>query len=307
MENVRCPMCGATHQRLLETIKSSDIVALYLKTFGKDFSYLLKGESIKYYECLNCSLRHFYPMVLGDESLYELLQQIPNYYSDTKEEYSIAQQFLLGLTTANISVLEVGAGKGAFRAYLKPNDRYVGLEFSQEAIRLAAENSVVLHPEMVEEYALKHPNSYDVVCSFQVLEHVANPRSFVESCVLALKPNGILIVAVPSEDGFIKNAINNALNMPPHHCTRYSDKMLKNVAILFNLELLSIEHELMSDENLYSATHTWLQSRMLRPRVIDVSLTRRVVGFFCGGFMKVFRFRNRKQHNHTVVAFYKKR
>lgn len=307
MEIVHCPICESTHQKLLETLNVSDVVALYKKLLGKDIVFNgLCGEFLQYYECKDCSLRHFSPIVPADENLYELLQKFPWYYLDAKEEYKIVQQFLSDLIKTNINLLEVGAGKGAFRSYLKHDDHYVGLEFSKEAIRLGKENNVILYPEMIEEYSIKNPNCYDVVCSFQVLEHVANPKSFIESCLMALKPEGILIIAVPSEDSFMKNVVNHALNMPPHHCTRYSDEMLKNIGKLFNLELLSIKHEPMSDEKLYLATLYWLQSKLLKPKVLDLTLKRRIVGFLCRGFVKVFKIRKRKQNNHTVLAFYKK-
>ena len=52
--------------------------------------------------------------------------------------------------------------------------------------------------------------------SFQVLEHVASPYDFIRGCVDSLK-QGVLILAVPSSDGFAGMAINNVLDMPPHH------------------------------------------------------------------------------------------
>ena len=322
MKDVPCPMCGATRQKFLETLKVSDIVKLYKKEFDYDCSYLfdvigIKGggkDNIIYYECLNCGLYHFHPIITADEGLYKKLQSLHVwYYPDEKEEYKIAQQFLLNRIKTPINLLEVGSGKGAFKSYLKQDNCYVGLEFSIEAICLAKKNNIVLFPEMIEKHSRNHPNSYDIVCSFQVLEHVANPKSFIESCLIALKPNGILIIAVPSEESFMRTEVNNAYNMPPHHVTRYSDITLKNIASLFNIELLSIEHEIIPDHHLFNATFSKLQRLFLKLQILDLSLKRIWIGYLCKiiiklmRIIKVLRIINKKTDNgHTAVAFYKK-
>ena len=51
------------------------------------------------------------------------------------------------------------------------------------------------------------------------------------------------MVAVPSEDSFIKNVVNFYLNMPPHHASRWTDKALNKVAELFNLQVVQLFHE----------------------------------------------------------------
>ena len=310
---VQCPLCGSTHQKLIEILKVSDIVSLYKKVVGKDFLYLFKGKNIEYYECFDCSLLHFSPIVTGDEAFYNRLQQFSWYYLDDKEEYRIAGRFLTNNIKTDISVLEVGSGKGAFKRYLKEADRYVGLEFSKEAIRLAKKNNIMLHAEMIEEHSIKYPNSYDVVCSFQVLEHAANPRSFIESCLLALKPKGILIIAVPHEDGFLKEEVNSLYNMPPHHVTRYSDKTLKDIAQIFNLELLSIEHEPFSADHLFPATYSTFQRKFLKPKILELSLKRTLLKFIlkyiCRGYLKIFKTRSKKinfKNGITTVAYYRK-
>ena len=304
----QCPLCGSLHQKLLETLKVSDIIRLYKKKLGEDFSYLFNEKHIDYYECLDCSLLHFSPIVTGDENLYGCLQKkFSWYYADDKEEYGMAEQFLSDLIKTDISVLEIGAGKGVFRSYLKQSDRYVGLEFSQEAVRLAKENNVTLYPEMIEEHSIKYPNSYDVVCSFQVLEHVANTRSFIESCLQALKHNGILIIAVPSEDDIVKTHVNNLFNMPPHHITRFSDKALENIAQLYNLELLAIKHDSVSSKQLEAEAYNRFQQHFLKHKLIDLSLKRTLVKIFCKVFVKIVRIRNKEiKKGSTVVAFYKK-
>jgi len=305
---IQCPICSSDQQTLIERLKTSDIIRLYKKTLGIDFSYLFNEKFIEYCECRNCHLLHFSPVVTGDEKMYKRLQQYEWYYSDAKEEYQIAKEFLSDFIQTKISVLEVGSGKGVFKSYLKEDDSYVGLEFSHEAIQLAKANNVELYPEMIEEHSVKYPDSYDVVCSFQVLEHVANPRIFIEGCITALKPGGILIIAVPSEDDLMKVMVNNLFNMPPHHQTRYSDKTLENIAKLFDLKLLSIKHDSIAPEQLYGNAYNEFQHKFLKPRILDLSLKRTLLRIFSKIVCKAFRIRNKKiTKGSTVVAFYQKK
>ena len=157
-------------------------------------------------------------------------------------------------------VLEVGCGKGAFSRKIEtPN--YTGLEFSRNAIEIASKANIKILNEFVEDHSNSNSEIYDTVCSFQVLEHVAKPNSFIESCLKCLKPGGLLIFSVPSDDSFIGSLTNNIMNIPPHHVTRWTDKTLKYVADYFGIRLIDIHHEKLADvhKRLY-AHHLILKS-----------------------------------------------
>ena len=64
-----------------------------------------------------------------------------------------------------------------------------------------------------------------------------------EATIDCLKPGGKLIIAVPSDDSFIRGAVNAYLNMPPHHASRWPDKTIKNIAPLFNINFIELHHE----------------------------------------------------------------
>jgi SAM-dependent methyltransferase len=102
---------------------------------------------------------------------------------------------------------------------------------------------VHLLAESIGEHAQRNAGRYDVVCAFQVLEHVAAPRSFLSAAVRCLRPNGRLMVSVPGEDSFAGFAHWDILNMPPHHVTRWTDDCLRTVASLYELHLVEIVPE----------------------------------------------------------------
>jgi SAM-dependent methyltransferase len=114
---------------------------------------------------------------------------------------------------------------------------------NDEAIRRAQAAGLNVFKQSIEEHATIAPGKYDVVCSFQVLEHVPEPRGFVHACVQALRPGGKLIIAVPAEDSFLGVASDAHLNMPPHHALRWTDRALRNLALREGLSIVELWHE----------------------------------------------------------------
>ncbi len=301
---MNCPLCGSQVTIQLEIIQGIQLERLYLRLTGVSFGYLL-NQDISQMLCEKCGLIFFDPMITGDEAFYASLQKIDWYYMTNKKEYQYAKQFI----TSTDKVLDVGSGKGAF-AKLLSTSNYVGLDLSVGAKELAKENGVLIQNETIQEHACKNAEKYDVVCSFQVLEHVSNPFEFIEAQLKALKRNGLLIIAVPSENSFLRYVVNGALNMPPHHVTRWCDKSLEHIAMLFNLDLLEIHHEKVEELHKVWYLSTLIQNSLLAPKLIDESLTRKVISNCAGLAARVLKKGLKDEllpYGHTVIYVYRKR
>ena len=48
---------------------------------------------------------------------------------------------------------------------------------------------------------------FDIITFFEVLEHLDNPLYFIEGVVKLLKPNGKLVISVPSRERLLRIAI----------------------------------------------------------------------------------------------------
>ena len=235
-----CLLCGGKSAKVIESFPVASLRDAYEHGFKVEVSRFFDSPEISFVGCDDCGLRGFDPMPAGDALFYEQLQRLSWYYQDDKPEYSFAKLHVGDAAR----VLEVGCGKGAFRAYLPESVSYAGLEFNGAAVEKAHKAGLSVTRESVQDHASRYPGAYDVVAHFQVLEHVSDPLPFLRACKQALKPGGKLIVAVPAEDSFLSICETGWLNLPPHHVTRWPDSTLEfAMSRLLELQVIEMWHE----------------------------------------------------------------
>lgn len=302
--NSTCIFCKSGDIEMLEKISYKDLVYLYKLYLKCDISSLVKDD-ISYMHCRNCDVRFYLPTITGDEKFYNALQKYDWYYADEKEEFRIAKRYI----SETDKVLEVGSGKGAFAAHL-PTKEYVGLDFSENAKEMAAKNGIKIENETIQNFAETHEEVFDVIATFQVLEHIADPNAFIKAKIKALKRGGKMIIAVPCEDSFMKIVTNGILNMPPHHVTRWSDKSLQYVAEVYNMDLLCIQYERMQENQKIWFLSTMLQSLLLKSKLTDLSFQRSIVSKLSNLLaIRLARKLEKEAYpsGYTVVAVYRKK
>jgi SAM-dependent methyltransferase len=98
-------------------------------------------------------------------------------------------------------VLDAGCGVGYGTAYLADAAaKVVGVDVSKEAIAYAEEHYASPRTSfaVMDVTALQFPaESFDVVCSFETLEHLREPRQAVREAARALRPQGVYVVSTP--------------------------------------------------------------------------------------------------------------
>jgi len=281
-----CLLCEGNDTELITTIKTRDIQKIYKRLFAIDISSFFKEhDKIGFHRCRECHLLFYSPVINGDQFLYDHLQTFDWYYLKDKFEFEFAKQFI----RSDDYVLEVGCGSGQFANLLNAKN-YVGLELSERAQLMAFHN---VHMQTIEEHAINARQKYDVVCSFQVLEHVEKPGSFVRSCISCLKPGGMLILSVPSEDSFLTIVEDGVLNMPPHHLTRWHDKTLIWLAEKFNMEIVSIQHEQLDGIHIHGYATELIRAvikRMfhIKTKTVSTSVAHRLFTLICQIFGKYY-------------------
>jgi SAM-dependent methyltransferase len=234
-----CPLCGSGAGTVVGLVARADLKQIWLQNLGIDPSAWIPTPVIDYQHCGVCDLRYFDDGLAGPEEMYRRLEKLPWYYLENKPEFDIAVRHLAGLGR----ILEIGAGAGAFARLVSPTATYVGLEFNASAAEQAVASGLDVRTESLAKHLASAPEPYDAVVSFQVMEHVSAVGDFIRECRSCLRPGGRLIVSVPAHDGFIGRELNSILDLPPHHLTQWSDRCLSEIAGLFDLTLLGLEHD----------------------------------------------------------------
>ena len=240
-----CPSCGHCPGQVLDSISTLDIVTAYGTRYGcADVADQFPSECdhVMLLRCPNCDLRWYDPLAAGDEKLYEQLQKLDLYYQADKAEFDFVAG-LISQLAGRPRVLEVGCGGGAFGLKIQDKVDYLGLEYNDLAAQRARSAGLEVHRRSVSEEVEKNRGQYDVVCHFQVLEHVADVSGFMRDCAALVRPGGLFAVSVPAEDSMIGLSPANWLNMPPHHVTRWSDRALVDLFGRLGITSVSLWHE----------------------------------------------------------------
>lgn len=309
-----CPECRAASAPV-EDVDTAALARLYRQHGVEAAPYFAAVDRITRYRCTRCDLHFFSPPCAGDDAFYEQLQRFDWYYQDEKPEYRHAAAHL----RAGQRVLEVGCGKGAFHAFLPDAVAYIGLEFNDAAVRKANAAGLDVRKESVERHGADHPGRYDAVCSFQVLEHVPYPDTFLDGCVAALADGGLLLIAVPAEDSFLAVAANAPFNMPPHHALRWTDRALRAMAGRRGLDVVELWHEPVAPfhrdwQEHALAHHYFVMHGLGSDRLVDTRLRHRAIGRLLRHAplrawlaRRVAAARPVLGHGHTVVLVARKR
>jgi SAM-dependent methyltransferase len=200
LETRACPVCGVSSARAAVFLRSSfDRTRLTATSFAS--RKMPEFMSYRLLRCMGCEI--VYAAAAPPAELLAHAYAAADY--DSSEEAALAADTYADALAATIAtlprrdrVLEIGTGTGALLERLL--DRVldagfveaVGIEPSGAAIAAAAPAVRGLIRQGMFVEADFEPESFDLICCFQTLEHVSDPRALVQSCVRLLRPGGAL-------------------------------------------------------------------------------------------------------------------
>jgi len=296
-----CPLTKHSAVTLVEKIQVSKLNQLYAM-YGIDTKSVFQPLQYIYrYHSVKSGYDFYYPFELqGTPSLYEALEKNAWYYLEQKWEHIQSLKFI----TSADKVLEIGCGQCSFLLSLKNKfgGEPIGLEMNQHAIEKATSMGLNVKNEDLDSYAVKNREAFDVVCFYQVLEHIADPLTFLQKALLLLRKGGKLILAVPNNDSLLNKDVENALNYPPHHMGLWTKKSLVYLTDLLNIKLEHMQNEPLQREHYDWYVRTRLKyffgarfyHRILSKTIIPILFKMQIV-------KKAHRI-----EGHTIMAVYKK-
>ncbi len=120
---------------------------------------------------------------------------------------------------APTSIVELGIGKGAMSARMSSKvDRFVGVEPDPESREIAA--AVVESGEVIGSLDELDDESFDLLCAFEVLEHIEDDRTALMEWLRVVQPGGYVMVSVPafqSRFGPFDDAVGHYRRYDPEH------------------------------------------------------------------------------------------
>jgi len=246
-----CPVCGCMRGRQLWSVDSRQSARHFVlpeadpqrhEELASHIGSLWQSDRCRVVRCDCCRFCFSWPFVAGDARFYALAY--PNHgYPKWKWEYDAALDWIAEGQTSQRNLLEIGAGNGAFAAALIkrgfPKERIVCTEFSAGGRAAINELGIRCLPDDVRN--LSGPDwdgRFDLVCMFQVLEHMDRLDELFARLAVLIRLGGRLIAAVPNPAMIEFNELNGALrDMPPCHVGRWNAETFDQIGRRFGFHL----------------------------------------------------------------------
>lgn len=198
-------------------------------------------DGLKIVRCKKCSLIFVSPTFDYDHyiNLYKnkKYQKIVKKLGEKSHLYRVKR---FGLERVNIiekylsknkkpKVLDIGCSTGFFiEACKKKGWDTLGLELNPSAVNFGKKRG--LNIQNSDFLKTKFKKKFDVICAFDVLEHLHDPMQVVKKAYKDLNKNGLLFVYVPnwqSASRLLLGEENSHFIWPTHHLTYFTPKTLQ--------------------------------------------------------------------------------
>jgi 2-polyprenyl-3-methyl-5-hydroxy-6-metoxy-1,4-benzoquinol methylase len=245
MVDIICALCGQKQQ----------VKVLYEATFdkrnlsNKTYSARRLPDKIHYriLKCERCSLVFSSPVFPAEklskfyrESLCNYKDQIPYLI---KTYFKIVEQIKKDLP-GNPKVLEVGCGNGFFLKAL------VDLNFTKNVFGIEPSSRMILETDLTLRSKIKvnifksdlfPKNSFDLILCFHTLDHMFDPKEFVQGAYSMLKKNGYIIVVVHDTEGLsVKLFGERSAIFDIEHIYLFNKKTLRKIFTLRNFKIIKV-------------------------------------------------------------------
>jgi 2-polyprenyl-3-methyl-5-hydroxy-6-metoxy-1,4-benzoquinol methylase len=263
--NAQCPICSNTHNQLYYKVTSKESAMHFLVNHGISLNRLgdieekitkLWGKSsAAIVSCTNCGFVFADPFISGDYEFYNLLPHSADDGSgpvNWKWEFDITYKKIASIAAAdnNISLLEIGASTGGFAkrvSSLIKKENILCLEHSEIGVNSIKRAGIEAHTWNFHELGHKPGflNRFNIICLFQVLEHLDKLDDTFKTFNAVIKAGGHLFIGVPNADKIKFNELNGALlDMPPNHIGRFNKSSFEALAGRHGWEIANFATEI---------------------------------------------------------------
>lgn len=210
--HIDCPLCGANSYKML-----------------------FKKRGFTFVACDKCSLVYINP-VLEENKLWEFYNSealdymqnviLKNTSSQRKQKIHIPRAEIIKDIAPNGRLLEIGCSVGYFLEAAKEvgNWELYGVELNKKSAAYVRENlDIMVFNDFVENLDIDE-ETFNVVVSFEVIEHTINPLDVLKKAYKILKKDGYFFVSTPNIEGFDFKVLgkHNRSFSPPGHLVYFT-------------------------------------------------------------------------------------
>jgi ubiquinone/menaquinone biosynthesis C-methylase UbiE len=227
--------------------------------------YSFAGQIYSLIQCKNCDLiavspmpstetvKNFYCDKYFDKD-YRCGVKSHSYYEEESPSIEKANLVLplLNKLKPEGTLLEIGCAGGIFLHQASKTGYHVeGVEVSLSMCRKALKLCGVKVTQGDFEELKFRGESFDIVCMFDVFEHLAKPREALEKINRILKPGGIVVIDVPTTKNALafRLSVNflkitkkiRVISSPPYHLYEYVPNTLQRFMNQAKFELCEVK------------------------------------------------------------------
>ena len=143
----------------------------------------------------------------------------------------------------NNKLLDVGCGVGYFLDEAQKRGWEVyGTEFTDDAFKICKEKNINMSKGVLDpkNYELE---AFDVITSFEVIEHINNPIDEISKMKMILRDEGIIYVTTPNFNSLLRYKLKSNYNVItfPEHLSYYTPKTLARLFITNSFKKVKIQ------------------------------------------------------------------